>query len=78
MLIEMLPFPLNRIGLVTVELKVADGMVGMARILQEERSNGEKRRLIKTVFVLEKQEYTHSEYLEGTTTIYHFSLIRKL
>lgn len=51
MLIEMLPFPLNRIGLVTVELKVADGMVGMARILQEERSNGEKRRLIKTVFV---------------------------
>lgn len=53
-------------------------MVGMARILQEERSDGEKRKLIKTVFVLQKQEYTHAEYLEGTTTIYNFSLIRKL
>lgn len=53
-------------------------MVGMARILQEERRNEEKRKLIKTIFVLQKQEYTHAEYLEGTTAIYHFSLIRKL
>ena len=69
MLIELLPFSLNRIGLVIVLSWVADGMVGMARILQEERRNGEKRKLIKTIFVLQKQEYTRTEYLEGATTI---------